>query len=314
MKGLTITIFLVDGVDGGITTAEIGNWIGKVTVAPRSQIADLGKRSGIDVKKPGIYFLCGENLENPSQGVVYIGESDNVLDRLTKPDHQKREFWQKAVIVTSKDESLNKGHVKYLESRLIKIASQAKRVKLDNNNNPEIPKFSEPLKNDMENFIVQLQILLPTLGLIFAKPLPILDKIQGAQNGVQVESPIFHMNYSGVDASAQEVNGEFVVFKDSTARKTDTPSLTEYYKQKRHDLLNEGKLTDSANNDYWNFTQNVPFSSPSYAANVVTGTRLNGRVYWKMKESGQTYAEWQESKIEEVEKSETENGVHEEQT
>lgn len=79
------------------------------------------------------------------------------------------------------------------------------------------------------------------------------------------------MTYAGVNALGQEVSGEFVVFTGSTARKVSTPSLSDSYRQMRQELLNEGKLADSSNSDYWIFTQNIPFTSPSAAANVVAG-------------------------------------------
>jgi len=315
MAGRTIKIHLVDGTASSIITAEIMNWTGKVIVAPRSQLAVLGKRN--DLNKTGIYFLTGKNPEDPSQEFVYIGESDNVWKRLTKHDSdQDKEFWERTLIVTSNDRNLTKGHVKYLESRLIKITSQVKRAKLNNSNTPEIPNLPESDTADMEYFLEQVRMLLPVLGSNFATaiPIPTLDKNQGVQSGVQIEAPVFCLNFSGVDASAQEIDGEFVVIRNSTARKADTPSLTLSYKQARNRLLKEGKLTDSKNNDYWIFTDDVPFSSPSYATNVVNETRLNGRFYWKMKGGDQTYAEWQESKIREVDKSKVKSGVYEDRT
>lgn len=44
MKGRTVKVFLVDGTPSGVVTAEIMNWTGRITVAPRSQLPDLAKR------------------------------------------------------------------------------------------------------------------------------------------------------------------------------------------------------------------------------------------------------------------------------
>jgi hypothetical protein len=57
MSGRTVKIFLVDGIPSGLITAEIMNWTGKFTVAPRSQLADLAQRD--EVKRTGVYFLVG---------------------------------------------------------------------------------------------------------------------------------------------------------------------------------------------------------------------------------------------------------------
>ena len=44
MTGRTIRIFLADGEPTGILLAEIGNWTGKVLVAPRSRLDHLKRR------------------------------------------------------------------------------------------------------------------------------------------------------------------------------------------------------------------------------------------------------------------------------
>jgi hypothetical protein len=36
-RGRTVRIFLADGIPNGVLTAEIMNWTGRFTVAPRSQ-------------------------------------------------------------------------------------------------------------------------------------------------------------------------------------------------------------------------------------------------------------------------------------
>jgi hypothetical protein len=69
----------------------------------------------------------------------------------------------------------------------------------------------------------------------------------------------------------------------------------------RAQLYRDSKLADSEQADYWVLTQDIPFSSPSTAASIISGAKLNGRIVWKLKDSEQTYAEWQESQIEEAE-------------
>lgn len=108
-------------------TAEIINWTGKTIVAPRSKLSDLAKRE--ETKRAGIYLLVGDDPENLSKKRVYVGESDNVFERLK--NHQKdvtKDFWTQTVLVISKDENLTKSHVRYLESRLIELISKAKRA------------------------------------------------------------------------------------------------------------------------------------------------------------------------------------------
>lgn len=303
MKGRTVKIYLVDGIPSGIMTAEIMNWTGKFTVAPRTQLADLAQRD--ELKRTGVYILAGQNPKDPSQEMVYIGESDNIWKRLIQHNSDaSKDFWGKTIIITSKDENLTKAHGRYLESRLIQIANQAQRAQVINGTNPEITSLPEPDIADMEYFLAQIQMILPVLGFTFAVPLP---KINIAQNSESPDSisPVFHFSYAGSNAEAQEVNGEFIVFEGSTARKAHTNSLADSYIQIREKLQREGKIIDSPNPDYWVFAQNVPFQSPSTAANIVGGASLNGRQHWKVKDTGKSYAQWQDEQIKKAEKVES---------
>jgi predicted GIY-YIG superfamily endonuclease len=303
MKGRTVKIYLVDGIPSGVMTAEIMNWTGKFTVAPRTQLADLAQRD--ELKRTGVYILAGQNPKDPAQEMVYIGESDNIWKRLIQHNSDSsKDFWGKTIIITSKDENLTKAHGRYLESRLIQIASQAQRAQVINGTNPEITSLPEPDIADMEYFLAQIQMILPVLGFTFAVPLPKINIAQDSQSPDSV-SPVFHFNYAGSNAEAQEVNGEFIVFEGSTARKAHTNSLADSYIQIREKLQREGKLIDSPNPDYWVFAQNVPFQSPSTAANIVGGASLNGRQHWKVKDTGKSYAQWQDEQIKKAENVES---------
>lgn len=296
-KGRTVRIFLADGSPNGVTTAEIMNWTGKFTVAPRSQLSDLSSRK--EVKRSGIYILSGEDPKDPTQEIVYIGESDNVWERLVNHNRDvKKDFWRRTAIVTSKDENLTKAHIRYLESRLIQITSQAQRVKLANNTNPEVTNLPEPDVADMEYFLSQVRMLLPVLGFDFAISLPSPDQIDDT-NVIHKESPIFKMTYGGVEAYAQEIGDEFVVFKGTTVQIRETKTLADSYIQMRNKLVKDGKLSESNDKKYWVFTQNTPFSSTSTAAAIAGGAQLNGRTNWKTRETDETYAKWQESQTQE---------------
>lgn len=303
MIGRTVRIYLVDGIPSGVITAEIMNWTGKFIVAPRSQLPDLAQRA--ELKRTGIYILTGQNPEDPTQEIVYIGESDNIWVRLTQHSNDNnKEFWSKTIVVTSKDENLTKAHVRYLESRLIQITTQAQRVKVVNGTNPEISNFPEPDISDMEYFLEQIQMLLPVLGFSFAIPLP-PSNVPQTTNKDTLVSPVLTLNYAGTIATAQEINGEFFVFEGSTVRKAHTNSLKDTYLQIREKLLNEGKLIESENPNYWIFAQNVPFQSPSTAANIIGGTPLNGRQQWKIKDTSESLAQWQDEQIKQAERGDS---------
>ncbi|MGH8858219.1 MAG: GIY-YIG nuclease family protein [Polaromonas sp.] len=126
--GKQIRIYLADGTASSIRHAEITNWTGQALACPRSRFQDL--REWDEVKRPGVYFLFG-TAEDSGDDAVYIGESEVVLDRLYAHIAGK-EFWAELIAFTSKDDNLTKGHVKYLESRLIQLASEAGRYRVTN--------------------------------------------------------------------------------------------------------------------------------------------------------------------------------------
>lgn len=151
-QGRTIRMFLVDGSPSGIITAEIMNWTGHVLCAPRSRLPDLIKRD--ETKRTEICFLSGLDPETGSKTQVYIGESDNVGKRLAQHNKAEsaggRDFWDKVCLVSSKDQDLTKAHVRYLESRLISICSEAGRASLVNGTAPDYRYLPEADLADMD--------------------------------------------------------------------------------------------------------------------------------------------------------------------
>jgi hypothetical protein len=195
--------------------------------------------------------------------------------------------------VISKDQNITKPHRRYLESRLIAIANQADRAQIHNGTDPPLPPLPEPDVADMEYFLGQLLLVLPVLGFNFLQPKPSATL---AGNGAGTdESPLFGLNVVGVQARAREINGDFIVFKGSTARKDGLKSWTSF-KALRDHLVDEGKLTDSAQPGFLVFTDDYLFTSPSAGAAVVNAGNINGRLAWRT-ETCVTYQEWHEKTL-----------------
>jgi hypothetical protein len=292
-KGRTIRIFLADGAPTGILTAEIMNWTGKVVVAPRTRLPDLIARP--EAGRTGLYFLTGPDPEDAMRTMMYVGESDSVRDRLLQHNaDDAKDFFTRVCIVVSKDENLTKTHVRYLESRLIGIIKLANRAKLTNGTAPLFDLLPESDRADMEFFIEQIGVILPVLGFDFTQA-PLLPTTQAKGPGI-IMQPQFEMSAVGVKADAVEANGEFVVLKGSMARLAGTASWTSY-KGQRDKLMADGKLVESDQSNILTFAENVAFDSPSAAAAVVYAGNQNGRIAWRVKGTGQTYKDWQDSQI-----------------
>jgi hypothetical protein len=85
--------------------------------------------------------------------------------------------------------------------------------------------------------------------------------------------------------------------RSSDARLRVQPSW-DNYKGLRDKLVADGKLAPGDQLNALRLAEDVPFDSPSAAATVVYTGNQNGREAWRLKGTGQTYKQWQETKIE----------------
>jgi hypothetical protein len=300
--GKNIRLYLVDGVPNGLTIAEIMNWTGHVMQSPRSGLADLLRRE--EMSRTGIYILTGEDPEAPGQMLVYVGESDSVKQRLIQHNRSEsnggKDFWDKATVVTSKDANLTKGHVRYLESRLVEIITAARRASLHNQTAPNQVTLPESDVADMESFLEQMKIILSVLGIdIFRKA------AVGESNSVssdtfasQRRSPIFELKpkKNPLRALAQEIDSEFIVKAGSQAR-LEWTGVRHGYMDLRQSLIDQRKLMPDDGGHFMIFQQDTPFKSPSAASAVILGRSDNGRKTWIVQGQGQSYDFWQASLV-----------------
>jgi len=232
-----------------------------------------------------------------------------VAGRLTHhSSDQSKSFWDnKTLVVVAKDNSLNAADCLYLESRLIELANNAKVSTLTNGQYPSLPHLTAPAKATAENFLAQIQILLPVLNINFfvvppnlSQPQPATPQVpQTGQNQAltPIPSPTFVLTTSTVQAEAELVNNKFVVRQGSVASASEKPGLGPYGSNLRKQLRQDGKLVDDLQSGHWRFSQDVDFPSPSSAAGAICGYRVSGPQYWKVKGSTKTYDEWQQSQI-----------------
>jgi hypothetical protein len=147
----------------------------------------------------------------------------------------------------------------------------------------------------MEYFISQMQLVLPVLGFNFLQAKPVVQPA-GADIKTDV-SPVFTYSPSGTSAKAQEINGEFVVFKGSTARVAGPQGWTSY-RGLRDQLVLEKKLVPCDSPEFYVFSENVAFSSPTAGAVIVNAGNVSGRTgSWRVEGTNKTYQDWHEEKL-----------------
>lgn len=269
--GKTIKIFLIDGDPNGRMSCELSNWSGKAYKIPRIKVKDCSDREDLTTST-GVYLLFGKEDDGKDQ--VYIGEAETILKRLNQQLTSK-DFWNETIVFISKDDNLNKAHVKYLENRLHEIAKSANRYKVDNSIVPTQSSISESDKAEMEEFIEYIKLLVNTLGhKVFEEKREFKPK--------QKQATFFIKAARGADGQGEPTSDGFVVFKGSKAASTIVNSMTSNFITYRQKLIDEGVLVDKG--DFFEFTDDYIFSSPSTAAVMVMGRNANGLTEWKSKD------------------------------
>lgn len=269
----TIKIFLVDGEPNGLKTVELSNWIGQAIVIPRNKLKAIKNRQ--DCNKPAVYFLIGKENEEALLSTAYIGEAENLWDRLITHDSSKN-FWRTAVAFVSKDNNLTKAHVKYLESRCIKLAESVKRFDLENGKKSSLPSLSEADVAEMEEFLTKLKLLLTAVGY------PILQEITSKEH-TNTSDPLFVCKGKNAIASGRMTNDGFVVYKDSTATTQLSNAVAERNKKNLDKLISNGYLEKKDENLYI-FIKDYVFNSPSAASDIILGNSTSGWQKWKTKD------------------------------
>jgi hypothetical protein len=263
--GKSIRVYLADGTPGGLLTAEIMNWTGHVVAAPRSELAALLKRP--EASRTRIHLLLGDDPESLGGSLAYIGEGDDVGKRLYQharaEDQGGKDFWDRAIVLTSKDSNLTKAHARYVESRFITLATQARRSRLVNGTAPAPLPLPEADMSDMEYFVAQAKIILPVLGVNILRSLAAAD---GATHAAPVparsSSPVFALllKKDGIAGRAREIDGEFTVLEGSGARAAWT-GPEHAYKALHQRLVQEGVLVPEPNGTAMGFARDQVFAS-----------------------------------------------------
>jgi predicted GIY-YIG superfamily endonuclease len=282
--GKTIKLFLIDGDTNGRLTCELSNWTGKAYKLPRNLIKICTDRP--EIQTTGVYMLLNKSADLSEKGQLYIGEAENIFNRLTQHVKEK-DFWNEAIVFISKDDNLNKAHIKYLENRLHDIASSANRYELINNQKPTQSSISESDKAEMEEFLSNILTLVSTLGYNAFEQIRQVDTKAQTENG----EDLFYISATrGANGIGKTTSEGFVVFENSQVADPITNSYPKTMLKLRDTLISEGVIVKE--NDKLIMKRDYLFSSSSSAAMIIMGRSANGLTEWKMK-SGKTLQEYE---------------------
>ncbi len=152
----------------------MSNWTGKAVAGPRSEFDSIVDRE--ESKNAGVYLLTGTDTET-GRPAIYVGEAEVIRDRMKA--HLAKDFWNQVVYFVSKDETLTKAHIRFLEGRLIELARLAEKAVVINSQSSGA-RLPESDREDMEIYLEKVNQLLPVLGVDLLVP-PATEKRSGSE-------------------------------------------------------------------------------------------------------------------------------------
>ncbi len=268
----TIQIFLPGGDPRGIRIAEITTRIVQVIEVPRSLLQDFLKME--ESSQVALYFLFGGEGDG-SEPKVYIGQTGDLHARLVH-HNQKKDFWERALVLISRTNSLTQTHALFLEWYSLQAARKAARYADENGTSGSKPHTPAPLQADCLEIFDTGRTLLATLGY------PVFDPVVAVSTTAEPEE-VFHCRSSGIEARGLYTPEGFVVLKGSVGRVANQPSIagssSERFRQK---LFDSGVLKEEGGKAL--VQKDHLFGSPSMAAIAVLGRTANGWKEWKSAE------------------------------
>ena len=155
-RAKTINLLLYDGSLQGVISIEDSSWnSGELYSAPRGSVQNLLATDACC--KYGVYLLL-------SNSKVYVGQSSDLAKRLSQHIIGK-DWWESAVILTTKDDSLNHADIDYLENVLIEKAIAVDRLDCDNKKKGNPPKVDKFRKVFLGQYLEEALFLMELIGI-----------------------------------------------------------------------------------------------------------------------------------------------------
>lgn len=155
-KAKTINMLLNDGTLNGVISMENSSWHkGELYSAPRDSVDDLISTDAC--ARYGVYLLLSEDM-------VYIGQASDLSKRI-KQHIVGKSWWERVVILTTSDDSLNRGDLDYIEAYLIALASEAGRLDCDNKNTGNKANLKKFREVEMQQYLEEALFLLELIGI-----------------------------------------------------------------------------------------------------------------------------------------------------
>ena len=155
-----INMLLYDGSLGGVIRIEDSNWnAGELFSAPRESVSEMIDTGACN--RYGVYLLLSANK-------VYVGQSSDLAKRISQHIAGK-DWWESVIILTTKDDTLNRSDIDYLEYVLIEKANAIQNLDSDNKKSGNPPKVDIFKKTLLNQYLEEALFLMQLIGIrVFA--------------------------------------------------------------------------------------------------------------------------------------------------
>lgn len=154
-----ITLYLPNETfDGLVKISESTGWqfSGLLFSCFRNNLDELVKEQE-ELKRNGVYILLSDEK-------IYIGQTTDLLKRI-KQHNDKKEWWDRVIILTSETNKLNGSDIIYLESELIKRATMCGTLECENSTNGNFTNIDQDQIDLLDEYLDEAYALMKFLGI-----------------------------------------------------------------------------------------------------------------------------------------------------
>jgi hypothetical protein len=288
----TINLLLEDGTLSGLLLVEDTSWNGRLLSTPKESIGKLLQR--VDVQQWGVYLLISEEK-------AYVGQTHDLKKRI-KQHVKAKDWWESAILLTTKDDSLNRSDVDYLEAKLIERARKSGTLDVDNKDNGQTPKVDEFRTVALEHYLTEALLLLELIGVkvfnnkrkrssaakkkittsvqVFSEKGSAVTNLTNSRNPLsrdltKVTGTTFYVKMNGKKAEIEVKDVDTFILKKDSELQDLKPTSKKYAE---NDRIEQEKL---GNLNQLKVTNNINFSTLNKVARFINGGNVNAWVFLK---------------------------------
>lgn len=256
---------IIDNIpQNNIREIVVGGMSLRVTVFPRYELEKYIQYK--ESQAVGVYLLYNEVIGNAGidYGVVYVGETENIAQRLKQHDAAMGKlFWTHTIVLQDRCNTLNKALCKYMEYILYTYLKNAHRAEVSNAVVPTKSVLSQADEIVADNIITMLRRICVSLNIRLLEPIGVGD--------FEENIDVYYMQYKGAIGMLRKITEtKHYLLKGSICYyNTQIPQGYEHLLQLRDKLLKTKKARMNDNTSYFILLEDVEFDSEIEAASFV---------------------------------------------